>query len=158
MYQRKLMEEQLYAAGVRIGDSCSIFPFQGRKKAFTLKSQKIDLISSHYRPLDLSMSYIELPKSEAEQFHYRLEIEKTSHHEGRFVLKTLKGRPFWLNGLAAREAYVEREDRLYIDDNKINFTPFDLKELTDRQSEHPLLMEQNLIHSGTAAGGSGQNT
>ena len=147
MYQRKLMEEQLYAAGVRIGDSCSIFPFQGRKKAFTLKSQKIDLISSHYRPQDLSMSYIELPKSEAEQFHYRLEIEKTSHHEGRFVLKTLKGRPFWLNGLAAREAYVEREDRLYIDDNKINFTPFDLKELTDRQSEHPLLLEQNLIHS-----------
>ena len=120
MYQRKLMEQQLYASGVRLGDSCSIFPFQGRKKAFTLKSKKIDLISSHYRPEGLSLSYIELPKSETEQFHYRLEIENASHHEGRFILKTIEGRAFWLNGLAAKEAYVERQDRLFIDDNKIN--------------------------------------
>jgi transcriptional regulator of acetoin/glycerol metabolism len=147
MYQRKLMEQQLYASGVRLGDSCSIFPFQGRKKAFTLKSKKIDLISSHYRPDDLSLSYIELPKSETEQFHYRLEIENPAQYEGRFILKTLKGRAFWLNGLAAKEAYIERQDRLFIDDNKINFAPFDLKELTNRQSEHPVLMEQNLIDS-----------
>ncbi len=147
MYQRKLMEQQLFASGVRIGDSCSIFPFQGRKKAFTLKSKVIDLISSHYRPQGLSMSYIELPKSETEQFHYRLEIENNENHEGRFVLKTIRGRPFWLNGLAAKEAYVERQDRLFIDDNKINFSPFDLGEMTNRQSEHPILMEQNLIDS-----------
>lgn len=147
MYHRKLMEQQLYASGVRLGDSCSIFPFQGRKKAFTLKSKKIDLVSSHYRPEDLSLSYIELPKSETEQFHYRLELESTTQKEGRFILKTLKGRAFWLNGLAAKEAYIERQDRLFIDDNKINFAPFDLKELTNRQSEHPILMEQNLIDS-----------
>ena len=147
MYHRKLMEQQLYASGVRIGDSCSIFPFQGRKKAFTLKSKVIDLISSHYRPQGLSMSYIELPKSETEQFHYRLELEDKENHEGRFVLKTIRGRAFWLNGLAAKEAYVERQDRLFIDDNKINFAPFDLGEMTNRQSEHPILMEQNLIDS-----------
>ena len=141
------MEQQLFTAGVRIGDCCSIFPFHGRRKAFTLKSNKIDIISSHYRPNGLSMSYIELPKSEIEQFHYRLEIESNFHNEGRFILKTLEGRPFWLNGLAAKEAYVERQDRLFIDDNKINFAPFDLRELTSRQSEHPLLLEQNLINS-----------
>lgn len=142
MYQRKLMMDQIHASGLRIGDSCSIYPFHGRKKAFTLKSTKIDLISSHYRPQDLSMSYVELPKSEVEQFHYRLELD-----EDRFVLKTIKGRAFWLNGFAAKEAYVERLDRLFIDDNKINFAPFDLGEMTSRQSEHPLLMEQNLIDS-----------
>lgn len=147
MYQRKLMEEQIHSRGLRIGDSCSIFPFHGRKKAFTLKSNRIDLISHQYRPHDLSLSYVELPKSEAEQFHYRLEIEDAQKSEGRFVLKTLKGRPFWLNGLAAREAYVERLDRVFIDDNKINFAPFDLTEYTSRQSEHPILMEQNLINS-----------
>lgn len=147
MYHRKSMEQQLFTSGVRIGDSCSIFPFHGRRKAFTLKSNKIDIISSHYRPSGLSLSYIELPKSEIEQFHYRLEIESSFHNEGRFILKTLEGRPFWLNGLAAKEAYVERQDRLFIDDNKINFAPFDLRELTSRQSEHPLLLEQNLINS-----------
>lgn len=142
MYQRKLMMDQIHASGLRIGDSCSIYPFHGRKKAFTLKSTKFDLISTHYRPQDLSMSYVELPKSESEQFHYRLELD-----EDRFVLKTLKGRAFWLNGFAAKEAYVERLDRLFIDDNKINFAPFGLGEVTSRQSEHPMLMEQNLINS-----------
>src|SRR5436190_1553918 len=122
MYQRKLMDEQLHHSGLRIGDCCSIFPFQGRKKAFTLKSKRIDLVSSHFRPDGLALSYIELPKSETDQFHYRLELEDSN----RFVLKTLKGRAFWINGLAAKEAYVERMDRLFIDDNKINFSPFGL--------------------------------
>lgn len=147
MYQRKLMMDQIHTSGLRLGDSCSIYPFHGRKKAFTLKSKKIDLISQHYRPDDLSMSYVELPKSETEQFHYRLELENSGGDDGRFVLKTIKGRAFWLNGFAAKEAYVERLDRLFIDDNKINFAPFDLSEITSRQSEHPLLMEQNLISS-----------
>ncbi len=147
MYQRKLMDQQIHTSGLRIGDSCSIYPFHGRKKAFTLKSKMIDLVSLHYRPENLSMSYVELPKSETEQFHYRLELETSSDNEGRFVLRTLKGRAFWLNGLAAREAFVERLDRLFIDDNKINFAPFDLRELTLRQTEHAVLMEQNLLES-----------
>jgi transcriptional regulator of acetoin/glycerol metabolism len=147
MYQRKLMDQQLCHSGVRLGDCCSIFPFHGKKKAFTLKNKKIDLVSSHYRPKDLSLSYIELPKSEFEQFHYRLELDQGHEEKGRFVLKTLQGRPFHLNGLAAKEAYVERSDRLYIDDNKINFSPFDLAELTSRKFEHPILMDQGLIES-----------
>ena len=147
MYQRKLIDQQLCHSGVRLGDCCSIFPFHGKKKAFTLKNKKIDLVSSHYRPKDLSMSYIELPKSEYEQFHYRLELDDFHEEKGRFVLKTLQGGPFRLNGLAAKEAYVERSDRLYIDDNKINFSPFDLAELTSRNFEHPILMNQGLIDS-----------
>lgn len=147
MYQRKLMDQQLQVSGLRIGDSCSIFPFQGRKKAFTLKCKRLDLISAHFRPEGLAMNYIELPKSEIDQFHYRLELEETKNLEGRFVLKTLRGRPFWINGLAAREAYVERMDRLFIDDNKINFAPFNLQEMTERYFEHPLLMEQHLLES-----------
>ena len=147
MYQRKLMDQQIHTSGLRLGDCCSIYPFSGKKKAFTLKSKKIDLISTEYRPDDLSMSYVELPKSDVGQFHYRLEIENNLLNEGRFTLKTLKGRAFWLNGLAAKEAYVERHDRIFIDDNKINFSPFDLTELITRQAEHPVLLEQNLINS-----------
>lgn len=147
MYQRKLMEEQIIEAGVRLGDSCRIYPFYGKKKAFTLKNKKIDLISSHYRPLDLSMSYIELPKSAVDPFHYRLELDQSEENSGRFILKTIQGRPFWLNGLAAREAYVERQDRLYIDENKINFLPFDLGEMVERSHEHMVLSETNLLES-----------
>jgi len=147
MYQRKLMDDQINQLGVRIGDCCSIFPFQGRKKAFTLKRKTIDLVSGSYRPNNLSMSYIELPKTEANNFHYRLELDHSEEDRGRFILKTLEGRAFRINGLAAREAYVERPDRLYIDDNKINFSPFDLGELLKKNLEHPILLEQKLLQS-----------
>ena len=146
MYQQKLMKKQIEIAGVRLGDSCSIFPSQGNKKAFTLNRHCIDLISSHYRPDNLSMSYIELPKTETQPFHYRLELDQREK-EGRFVLKTITGNAFWLNGLAAKEAYVERQDKVFIDDNKMNFDPFDLKEILNRHFEHPVLMQQKLLES-----------
>lgn len=146
MYQKKLMRKQIEASGLRMGDSCRIFPYNGKKKAFTLNRHCIDLVSTHYRPDNLCMSYFELPNSDVGHFHYRLELDQTAE-EGRYVLKTLKGSAFWLNGAAAKEAYIERLDRLFIDDNKINFDPFDLKEIIDRHFEHPVLLETALIQS-----------
>ena len=146
MHQRKLMKRQIETSGVRLGDSCSIFPIHGKKKAFTLNRNCIDLISPKFRPLNLSMSYIELPSTDVQPFHYRLELDNPE--EGRFVMKTLQGHPFWLNGLAAKEAYVERKDRLYIEDNRMNFDPFDLKEIVERHFEHQILLEQPLLESG----------
>jgi len=140
------MKKQIEASGLRLGDSCSIYPFYGKKKSFTLSRYCIDLVSSKYRPNNLSLSYIELPKSDVNPFHYRLELDE-SDDQGRFVLKTLEGNPYWLNGAAAREAYIERMDRIFIDENKINFDPFDLSERLSREFDHPLLMDQALVSS-----------
>lgn len=148
MYQRKLMKKQIEISGLRLGDSCSIFPFNGKRKAFTLNRHCIDLVSARYRPDNLSLAYVELPNSDVSHFHYRLELDKNeAEGEGRFVLKTLKGAPFWLNGAAAKEAYIERMDRLFIDDNKINFDPFDLREMVSRHFDPPVLLETPLIES-----------
>jgi transcriptional regulator of acetoin/glycerol metabolism len=141
-----IFKKNIHTAGVRLGDSCSIFPYNGHRKAFTLNRKCIDLISSRYRPDNLALSYIELPNTDFNHFHYRLELDENEKH-GRFVMKTLKGGAFWLNGLAAKEAYVERSDRLFIDENKVNFDPFDLKEILDRHFDHPVLMEQSLLSS-----------
>ena len=146
MFQRKMMKKQIESTGLRLGDSCSIFPVHGHKKAFTLNRHCIDLISEEYRPSDLSMAYIELPNTQLRPFHYRLELDQEEATD-RFILKTMKGQAFWLNGLAAREAYIERLDRLFIDENKVNFDPFDLSELLNRHFDHPVLMQQNLIES-----------
>lgn len=146
MYQRNLLMKQIENEGLRIGDSCSIYPINGKKKAFTLNRNCIDLVSSHYRPGNLSMSYIELPKSDFNHFHYRLELDDKLN-SGRFVLRTLEGFPFWLNGFAAKEAYIERLDRLFIDENKINFNPFDLGESVNRETSHEILLEQSLLAS-----------
>lgn len=147
MFHRKLIQQQIQETGVRLGDSCSIFPSHGKKKAFTLNRHCIDLISSHYRPQNLSMSYIELPHFDPEHFHYRLELDETTPAVGRFVLKTIKGRAFWLNGLAAKEAYVERSDRLYIEDHKFNFDPYDLGTLSREHFDHPVLKMRQLLES-----------
>jgi transcriptional regulator of acetoin/glycerol metabolism len=146
MYQRKLMRKQIESSGLRLGDSCSIFPSMGKKKAFTLNRHCIDLVSPKFRPDNLSMSYVELPNTDVNHFHYRLELDHADE-SGRFVLKTMTGSAFWLNGSAAKEAYIERLDRLYIDDNKINFDPFDLSEILNRHFEHPILLETPLVTS-----------
>lgn len=136
---------QIEEGGVRLGDSCSIFPSQGRKKEFTLNRKVIDLVSHHFRPENLSLAYVELPQTSVNPFHYRLELEDIA--EGRFVLKTLKGQAFWLNGLAAREAYVERSDKLYLDEHKMNFDSLGLSGITQNHFEHPVLSELFLMQS-----------
>lgn len=146
MIQRKTFDNQLLAAGVRLGDGCSIVPAEGRKRDFTLNRRRIDIVSSQFRPTDLSMAYVEVPKTTQEQFHYRLEIDSLCK-EGRFVLKSMTGRPFWLNGLLAREAFIERSDRLFIEESRVNFTPYDLREQTLRHFDHPILSEDNLMRS-----------
>lgn len=145
MFQKKMLEEQLQVSGVRLGDGCNVLPISGKKKAFTLNRKKIDIISAHHRPSGLSMSYVEIPH-QTRDFHYRLELDE-HNFDGRFFLRSLSGTPFWLNGLAAREAYVERSDRLYIEDSRINFVPFGLKEITQLHFDHPVLMETNLLQS-----------
>lgn len=147
MFHKKLLNEQLLASGVRLGDGCSILPCHGKKRAFTLNRKRIDIISTHYRPPGLCMTYIEIPRNDHEQFHYRLELDEGKNDRGRFLLKTITGGAFWLNGLAAREAYIERADRIFIDDNRLNFSPYDLKEITKRHFDHPVLGEENLLKS-----------
>lgn len=140
-----MIMRQIEEGGVRLGDSCSIFPSLGRKKEFTLNRKVIDLVSHHFRPDNLSLAYVELPQTSINPFHYRLELEDIA--EGRFVLKTLKGQAFWLNGLAAREAYVERSDKLYVDEHRMNFDSQGLEGLTKNHFEHPVLSELFLMQS-----------
>jgi transcriptional regulator of acetoin/glycerol metabolism len=147
MYYRKLLEQQINQAGLRLGDSCKIQPLQGKKKAFTLNRKCLDFISREYRPEGLSMSYIELPALYRESFHYRLETESAPGQEERYVLKTISGRPYWLNGLVAREAYLERSDQLYLGENKVQFNPFDLGAVVEKHFEHPILSEHKLMQS-----------
>lgn len=145
MFQRKMILRQIEEGGVRLGDSCSIFPSHGRKKEFTLNRKVIDLVSHHFRPDNLSLAYVELPQTSVNPFHYRLELEDIA--EGRFVLKTLKGQAFWLNGLAAKEAYVERSDKLYVDEHRMNFDTLGLEGITQNHFEHQVLSELFLMQS-----------
>jgi transcriptional regulator of acetoin/glycerol metabolism len=147
MFRGKLMQEQIKESGVRIGDSCCIYPSEGKKKAFTLNRYCIDLVSTRYRPENLSMSYFELGFTPGGNFHYRLELDEKVPEVGRFLLKTIHGKPFWINGMAAREAYVERSDRLYIEDHKLNFNAYGLEHQVASTFENPILQMTPLVQS-----------
>src|SRR5688572_17469681 len=94
MFHRKMLYQQLEIQGLRLGDSCSIMPSQGKRRAFTLNRHRMDFVSGQYRPQGLCMTYMELPIAHAGRFHYRLELESPKGREGRFVLKTLEGEAF----------------------------------------------------------------
>ena len=147
MFLRKMMEMQLSEVGLRLGDSCTIQPFQGHKRAFTLNRHCIDLISRDFKPAGLCMSFFELPNSRAAPFHYRLELDEGKGEDRRFILKTLVGGPFWLNGSATKEAFIERSDRLCLDENRVHFDSCGLKELSERSFDHAVLGMDNLIKS-----------
>jgi len=140
MFHRKLIHARIQQSGVRIGDKCQVFPFQGRRRQLELNRSCIDIVSKNSATHDSLTGIIELPHLGVEPFHYRLELD-----EERFVLKTLKGPPFLLNGLAAREAFLERDDRLYIEDHKFEF----LMERPGEQDifEHPVLGQDKLMKS-----------
>lgn len=145
MHQRKLMNQQMEKSGLRLGDGCKILPFYGKKKELTLNRTKLDIVSEKYRPDAIAMSYIELPNSGIGPFHYRLEIDESKM--GRFFLRTLEGDPFWLNGILVKEAYLEREDRLFIDDNKLIFSSHGLQGIIAKSFEHPFLKETRILES-----------
>jgi transcriptional regulator of acetoin/glycerol metabolism len=147
MFQLKMMHLQLQNSGLRIGDSCTILPAQGKKKAFTLNRKCIDLVSHSHRPGNLAMAYVELPRLSHQPFHYRLELDETGGTKDRFVMKTLAGHPFSLNGIAVKEAYIERQDRLLIEDHRVNFAPDGLNQLVERRLDHPVLSETRLLQS-----------
>jgi DNA-binding NtrC family response regulator len=146
MFQRKLMQEQLQLRGLRIGDDCCIYPMQGRKKKLALNRSRLDFVSPQYRSKDMTLSPIELPHYGAGPFHYRLELDETSPKVLRFLLRTLQGRPFLINGMAVREAYVERSDRIYLEDHRLSFLP--ATELGQTvKLEHPILGMRHLLTS-----------
>jgi transcriptional regulator of acetoin/glycerol metabolism len=147
MFQLKMIHQQLKNAGIRLGDSCTIVPFQGKKKAFTLTRSRFDLVSQQLRPQDLAMSYVELPRMGVDPFHYRFELDERAGVKDRFVLKTLQGHPFVLNGLAVKEAYIERQDKIFIEDHRINFAPDGLEQLIKRRLDHPVLLQNKLMES-----------
>jgi transcriptional regulator with PAS, ATPase and Fis domain len=142
VFNSKKLSQQIEEYGLRIGDGCTIFPFQGHRKELTLNRTCLDLISSAYRPNDLSHAWIELPARSVQPFHYRLELQ-----DSRYVMKVLKGGAFALNGQAAKEAYIERDDLIYFSDHKVKFHSFDLEEMTKRRFEHPILFEEKILTS-----------
>lgn len=152
MYHNKLMKKQLQKKGLRICDECKVYPSYGHKKTIHLNRYEIDIVSEKYRPHNLAMKFFELPKESVDVFHYRLEMEQKDINNGRFHLRTLEGYPYSLNGIAVRDAYLERNDVVKIGDSKLSFLEDPSLRLNEEKiiigmTTTNLLQQENLIMS-----------
>ncbi|MBY0518583.1 MAG: sigma 54-interacting transcriptional regulator [Bacteriovoracaceae bacterium] len=144
---------QLKNSGLRYGDSCTLITPMKPKKKITLNRTCWDIVpesdgSAEDRPT------ITIPGAASRSFRWRLELEKIEN-EARFVLKSIDGTPFTLNGQTSREAFVESFDTLsllspgrlefnridYQKDFETPFWPEDLKEEKVLQSSLPILLQ-----------------
>lgn len=138
---------QLIDRGLRYGDICTIIPPAGPRRKLRLNRTSWDILpegeSTTGHPTIL------IPGAHPRAFKWRLELTELSPGESRFVLRSLDGRPFVLNGQWVRDAFVEARDTLSSDGyGRVEFsahTPLD----QFRPPQFPAVLDdERAMHSG----------
>ncbi len=100
---------QLIERGLKYGDSCTIVPAGGPRKRLTLNRTAWDIAPAG--DAEQGVPLISVPGLAPRSFRWRLELAPAGMgEETRFLLRTLDGKPFALNGQYAREAFLEARD------------------------------------------------
>jgi len=106
--------QELKELGLRYGDRCTVISPARPKKTHALNRTAWDVVPEVDRGRLSSAAVISVPGAAARSFHWRLELA-TVLGEARYLLRTLDGAPFALNGQWSREAFVSDRDTLGID-------------------------------------------
>jgi hypothetical protein len=119
--------------GVREGDEFIIEVFQERTKKFILNRTKYTLMTAPKFDVDYIQSKIVLPVYGMSDSKFEIELvmdgSSIVHNENsRYLIKSLSGSPFRINGNYSFEAYLERGDLIDIGFNQIRFLKTSTKE------------------------------
>lgn len=140
--------ETLEQKGLRLGDQLSIGPAQGRKKTLRLNFRRYTIKSASIFACEQNGSSILLPQLGSDEFHYELELCSTQRSKqdehARFLLRSVTGIPFRLNGLFCFEAFLEREDKIDLGFNRLVMSAY---EAPPQAPSHELLSNSSLIES-----------
>ncbi len=137
------LENSIGLKGVREDDEFTLDIFQDRKRTFRLKRFKYHIRTSSQFSFDFTSAEIHLPVFEKELCNYELVLIKhlgTRNYDekSRYLLRSLGGMPFRLNGVQTFEAFIERGDIVDIGFNRIQFL---------RPKTHLKLSEDNTLLS-----------
>ncbi len=114
--------ETLNQKGLRLGDELSLSPAQGRKKTLRLNYGRYILKTAEIFDCEKVGSTITLPQLSGDEFHCELFLcspcKSKQDDQARFLLRSLNGVPFRLNGILCFEAFIEREDRFDLGYNR----------------------------------------
>jgi transcriptional regulator with AAA-type ATPase domain len=104
---------QLLAHGLKYGDWCTVVPAGGNRRKTQLTRTAWEILPE----VDVSTvsCAIGVPGVAARSFRWRLELTPVALEQERFLLRSMDGRPFALNGQWVKEAFVEDRDVLSSD-------------------------------------------
>jgi transcriptional regulator with AAA-type ATPase domain len=134
---------------LQINDSIDIYPFGGRKFRFNLKRTLVDIIPEYQPPCDF-IDPLRLPREQNQLFHYQLTIENWNHkfpNKGIYCLKTKIGDPFLINGQWTKECFIEKDDTVFIGNNRLVFQKRPSLEAFKNWGEHEVLSQSRLLES-----------
>lgn len=116
---------QLLQRGLKLNDYCTVVPAGGNRRRITLGRTAWDIVPEG--TVVGPKPSIFVPGARPGEFHWRLELVGLSEGEERFLLKSVDGSLFRLNGQLAREAFVEGRDVLCTDSPcRLEFSAQDL--------------------------------
>lgn len=104
---------QLLAHGLRYGDWCTVVPAGGNRRKTHLTRTAWDIMPES--DVSTVSCAIGVPGMASRSFRWRLELTPVAIEQERFLLRSMDGRPFALNGQWVKEAFVEDRDVLSSD-------------------------------------------
>jgi len=102
-----------------IGDYLEIFPLFGRKKRLSLNRTHYKINEAKQHDLVLSACQFSLPCIEDNGSEYELVLIQGEFDS--YLLRTVKGAAFKLNGSFCHEAYLQERDEVIVGHNKLRF-------------------------------------
>jgi transcriptional regulator of acetoin/glycerol metabolism len=148
LQELNFMTEILDKKGVKVGDLLVIKPFNGKKRNVKLMRTQYDFVSVHKTP---SATMKVLGSVQGEKLHFQLQLNQTQglnkKYHDRYMLKSLCGVPFKLNGNWVLESFLEIGDICELGYHKIMFDfP---KNSTDefKLSKEIFAQNKKIIHS-----------
>lgn len=112
VYQEDVMQ-QLKLTGLRYGDSCAVITPSRPSRRIPLNRTKWDIVPEGDQERE-NVPLICVPGAQARSFRWRLELVPVQE-ESRFLLRSIDGTPFTVNGQWGREAFLEGHDTLGLD-------------------------------------------
>lgn len=129
-FMTEFEKNELQKAGTRLEDVLRVLPMVGRTKELSLKRTKYDFYVKKVEGFLNEGTNLCFPAFDQRVSHYQLlliNLEKQNdfNEDSRYLLRTMTGAPFKINGNYSFESFISRGDRVDLGLNRIEFKSSD---------------------------------